>query len=328
MIAVVVVERMRGLLVLVGLMLGLAVVGLLAGASSALAAPPAFTQVAGSPFGPTGRAPVSVAFSPGGVLLATANNLANSVSVFSVGSGGALTPVAGSPFATGSFPRSVAFSPSGGLFATANGDADTVSVYGDSDLALTGVPGNITTDATGPAGAVVHYTPPTATDEDSGETPTVGCLPASGSTFAIGKTTVTCTATDPDGLNSPVTATFTVTVTGALGQLQALLGSAAALPSSTAKTPAERAARRRDRGRTVKQHQPRVHGPVRRDPVGSDGAVLPPAHIGSGHEHHQRGGPDRCGCRLQPALAQHPDNGSAGATIRVRRTQTGGQLVP
>ena len=35
-------------------------------------------------------------------------------------SGGALTPVAGSPFATGSIPDSVAFSPAGGLLATAN----------------------------------------------------------------------------------------------------------------------------------------------------------------------------------------------------------------
>ena len=105
----------------------------------------------------------------------------------------------------------------------------------DSDLALTNVPANVTVNATGPTGAVVNYTPPTATDE-GGETPTVGCLPASGSTFAIGTTTVTCTATDADDLNSPVTATFTVTVTGALGQLQALLASVGALPSSTAKT--------------------------------------------------------------------------------------------
>jgi HYR domain len=165
-------------------------------------------------------------------LLATANANGSTVSVFSVGSGGALTAVAGSPFATGSVPVSVAFSPSGGLLATAN----AVSVYADSDLALTNVPANITTGATGPRGAIVNYTPPTATDEDSAETPTVGCLPASGWLFAIATTTVTCTATDADDYNSPVTATFTVTVKGALAQLQALLASVSALPSSTAKT--------------------------------------------------------------------------------------------
>ena len=61
-----------------------------------------------------------MAFSPSGGLLATANYGGNTVSVFSVSPGGALTQVAGSPFVTGSRPNSVAFSPSGGLLATAN----------------------------------------------------------------------------------------------------------------------------------------------------------------------------------------------------------------
>ena len=110
----------------------------------------------------------------------------------------------------------------------------TVTVR-DTDLALHNVPANITTNATGPTGAVVTYTPPTAVDEGS-ETPTVGCLPASGSLFAIGTTTVTCTTVDADDLNSPVTATFTVTVKGAAGQLTDLIAAVGALPSSTAKT--------------------------------------------------------------------------------------------
>ena len=195
----------------------------------------ALTQVAGSPF-TTDTNPRSVAFSPSGGLLATANLGASTVSVFSVGSGGALSAVAGSPFTTGTNPNSVAFSPGGGLLATANYGASTVSVFADSDLALAGVPADVTTGATGPAGVVVNYTPPTATDEDSVETPTVGCLPASGSLFAIGTTTVTCTASDADDSNSPVHATFTVTVKGGLAQLKDLLASVGALPSSTAKT--------------------------------------------------------------------------------------------
>ncbi len=127
---------------------------------------------------------------------------------------------------------------SGAVSSTNGGTGNTATAtltVVDSDLALTGVPANITTNATGATGVVVHYTPPTATDE-GGETPTVGCLPASGSTFAIGTTTVTCTATDVDDSNSPVHATFTVTVKGAAGQLQDLLASVGALPSSTAKT--------------------------------------------------------------------------------------------
>jgi len=80
----------------------------------------------------------------------------------------------------------------------------------DNDLSIGSAP-NITTTATGLSGAAVSYSVPTASDE-GGETPTVGCNPASGSTFPVGTTTVTCTATDGDDTNSPVTTTFTVTV--------------------------------------------------------------------------------------------------------------------
>lgn len=86
----------------------------------------------------------------------------------------------------------------------------TVTVT-DTDLALTKVPTDITVDATSSQGAVVTYTAPTATDED-GSSPPVTCSPASGSTFAIGTTTVTCTASDSGDTNSPVSARFKVTV--------------------------------------------------------------------------------------------------------------------
>ena len=83
----------------------------------------------------TGNGPVSVAFSPGGGLLATANVNGNTVSVFAVGSGGALTPVEGSPFVTGNGPRSVAFGRGGGLLATANSSAQHgVGVRGRSTV--------------------------------------------------------------------------------------------------------------------------------------------------------------------------------------------------
>jgi hypothetical protein len=88
----------------------------------------------------------------------------------------------------------------------------------DNDLTLD-QPSNVTVDATSPAGATVTYTTPAAHDEDL-STVTVSCLPASGSTFAIGDTTVTCTETDSDGdTNSPVTNTFNVHVKGAAEQL-------------------------------------------------------------------------------------------------------------
>ena len=121
---------------------------------------------------------------------------------------------------------------------TTNGNTSkfsSCSTVTDSDLALANVPGNMTINPTGPTGAVVHYTLPTSTDE-GGETATVGCLPASGSLFPIGTTTVTCTATDADDSNSPVTATFTVTVKGGLALLQDLLALVGAMPPSTART--------------------------------------------------------------------------------------------
>jgi probable HAF family extracellular repeat protein len=84
----------------------------------------------------------------------------------------------------------------------------------DTDLGLTGVPANITVNATHPSGAVLTYSAPTAIDE-AGDipAPSVSCIPSSGSTFAIGTTTVTCTASSADDTPSTVSGTFTVTVT-------------------------------------------------------------------------------------------------------------------
>jgi hypothetical protein len=84
-----------------------------------------------------------------------------------------------------------------------------------SDAAFTSPPvfsnvsGNLTREATGPNGAVVTYPTPTAIDAD-GNNATMVCSPPSGSTFPLGVTTVTCTATGGDGAVS--TSTFTVTV--------------------------------------------------------------------------------------------------------------------
>jgi hypothetical protein len=62
------------------------------------------------------------------------------------------------------------------------------------------VPSDISADATSPSGAAVTYSTPSATD--LGASAPVNCLPASGSTFAVGTTTVTCTANDGRGNTS------------------------------------------------------------------------------------------------------------------------------
>lgn len=68
---------------------------------------------------------------------------------------------------------------------------------------------DVTAVATAPSGVVVNYTVPTATDIVDGDVP-VTCAPASGSTFAIGTTTVTCSASDSMGQD--VETSFLVTV--------------------------------------------------------------------------------------------------------------------
>jgi hypothetical protein len=57
---------------------------------------------------------------------------------------------------------------------------------------------DITAEATSASGASVGYSTPTATDAVDG-TDTVNCLPTSGSTFALGSTTVNCSSTDAAG---------------------------------------------------------------------------------------------------------------------------------
>ena len=70
---------------------------------------------------------------------------------------------------------------------------------------LKGVPDDRTVEATGPDGAQVNFALPTATDAVNGARP-APCSPVPGSTFKIGKTTVTCAA-------GGASASFVVTVT-------------------------------------------------------------------------------------------------------------------
>jgi hypothetical protein len=78
------------------------------------------------------------------------------------------------------------------------------------------LPGNLTVVATSPAGAVVNYTASATVGAFGGSFPiAVFCTPPSGSTFPVGTTTVTCTATNPilpPPLSFPATGSFTVTV--------------------------------------------------------------------------------------------------------------------
>ena len=79
----------------------------------------------------------------------------------------------------------------------------------DSTPPSVGANPDLTREATGPGGTVVSYVPPSATDLVD-PSPTVVCLPASGSLFVLGTATVACAASDAAG--NTVSSTFLVHV--------------------------------------------------------------------------------------------------------------------
>ena len=89
----------------------------------------------------------------------------------------------------------------------------------DTTAPALSLPPAFAVDATSPSGAVVSYT---VTASDAVSIPTVSCSPASGSIFAIGTHTVSCTATDAAG--NSTAAAFVVTVKGATEQIGDLQG--------------------------------------------------------------------------------------------------------
>jgi hypothetical protein len=83
-----------------------------------------------------------------------------------------------------------------------------VDIVGNTPPALQ-LPGNMTVEATSAAGAAVTWSA-TATDVEDATTATPTCTPASGSTFPLGATTVSCSVTDGGGLKA--SGSFVVTV--------------------------------------------------------------------------------------------------------------------
>jgi len=114
------------------------------------------------------------------------------------------TPPSGSTFFDGTTPVTCTASDSTGNTATGSFNV----TVGDTTPPNVLVPDDITVEATMPSGAVVTFTAAANDNADGPLTPV--CSPASGSTFALGTTTVTCSATDSRGNTG--TATFHVTV--------------------------------------------------------------------------------------------------------------------
>jgi len=116
------------------------------------------------------------------------------------------SPASGSTFAVGTTSVMCTATDGSGNSASATFTVRVVDTRPPVLTALT----NVTADSTSAAGAVVLYAAPAATDLVDAS-PSVVCTPVSGSTFPVGTTTVTCTATDAAG-NTSAPSTFTVTV--------------------------------------------------------------------------------------------------------------------
>jgi len=88
------------------------------------------------------------------------------------------------------------------------GNAATITYFKltvrDSTAPVIAAHANLIAEAAGPAGAAVAYASPTTSDAVDGAG-IASCLPASGSTFALGTSTVTCTAHDAAGNVSSAT---------------------------------------------------------------------------------------------------------------------------
>lgn len=90
--------------------------------------------VPGSPFA-TGNTPlfpgnangIAVAATPDGRFLMAASNFSSNVAVFSIGSNGALTPIAGSPFATQGNTNAIRISPDGKFLAVTKSNSFTIA---------------------------------------------------------------------------------------------------------------------------------------------------------------------------------------------------------
>ena len=117
----------------------------------------------------------------------------------------ACTPAPGTGFAVGSTPVHCTATDVRGNTTT----ADFAVIVSDTTPPAVTAPAGITVAATNLNGAVVSYSV-SATDLVDGSRP-VTCSRASGSTFAIGDTLVSCTSTDTHGNTSPAR-TFNVHV--------------------------------------------------------------------------------------------------------------------
>ncbi|MCI0479013.1 HYR domain-containing protein, partial [Candidatus Uhrbacteria bacterium] len=134
-------------------------------------------------------------------ITAEATGASGAIVTFDLGSDAGGRPITCSPSSESTFPL-------GDTEVTcSNGATFTVTIV-DTTPPVLSLPANMTVEATSAAGAIVTFTT-TSLDLVDGSVPVI-CTPPSGSTFALGTTTVNCSATDAHDNTS--SGSFSVTV--------------------------------------------------------------------------------------------------------------------
>lgn len=131
------------------------------------------------------------------------------------------TPTSGSTFPLGTTTVECSATDAAGNTATGS---FPVTVEDTTAPAIQDMPTDVTVSALDADGAIVTYDAPTATDLVDGDV-AVGCDPASGVQFALGSTTVTCTASDAAG--NVVSESFSVTIVDDTAPILTLVGATA-----------------------------------------------------------------------------------------------------
>ena len=151
---------------------------------------------------PSVTAPASIMLEASGAKTAVSLGSASASDLVS----GALTPLPGTtgPFTVGIHSIIWSATDAAGNEGTAT---QTVTIV-DTQAPSMSLPTSISTEATGPGGAVVNFTA-TGNDSVTGLITAV-CTPASGSTFGLGTTIVSCSVTD--GASNSTSGSFNVTV--------------------------------------------------------------------------------------------------------------------
>jgi hypothetical protein len=120
--------------------------------------------------------------------------------------GSSCLPASGSTFGFGPTPVICSRTDNAGN----TGSSEFIVTVADTIAPTIDAHAGVTAEAAGPAGGVATYTPPNSHDAVDGVV-AASCVPASGSNFPLGPSTVTCSRTDAHG-NPATPASFTVTV--------------------------------------------------------------------------------------------------------------------